>query len=170
MFVLIIILTIPSALAEFPDYYRTIQKVKPLSSPYFQTMSFLSQKKGYNSTVLEMPPEGTNTSDTDINSWYNASGPGISAFGNKRCYLCNQYNLDIAKLNLQQRLDFIKILIVYDATGNPSPTDIKEQIIEKGLKKNIKYIVSIYELKSIAAIKGTKLIYKNYPYYVYEIN
>lgn len=170
IFFAIILLTIPSALSDIPEYYKTFKTLQPLSSSYFQTMNFLSKQNDYNSTVLEIPPEWFRATNKGINSWYNSSNPAIVAFSNKRSFLSNQY-IDFPGVDKEKRLDFIKNMIIFTITPATSSAylDRKEKIIKQLRDNNIHFIFSSYEVLSFADIPKIKKIYKNSPYVIYKI-
>ena len=170
MFRIIIALTLPSALDDFTDYFDTVKTSKSLSSPYFQTMNYLSKQGNYNSTVLEMPSTNTKATDKSIIKWWESSNPALTAFSNKRSFFNNQY-IEFPNTDKKPRVDLIKNLITLNTLYSTSSAylEVKEKVI-KGLgDNNIKYIFSSYEVLSFSDVEEVKEIYKNPPYFVYKI-
>jgi hypothetical protein len=169
--IVLITLTIPSALSEFPIYYRDFKTSESLSNPYFQMTSFLSLNKNYNATVLEMPPKDTQPTVKSINSWYISTSTGINAFANKSSFLIAQANTGFPEAEKDKRIDFLKKMVIFANSSKDFPVGAKlTEQIRKELYTNVKYIVSSYEIKPLSLIKGTKLVYRNNLYFVYEIN
>lgn len=170
IFIIIIAATIPSAVDDFTDYFDTLKISKSLFSPYFQTMNYLSKQGGYNSTVLEMPPIETKATDKSIEQWWESSNPAVTAFSNKRSFYNNQY-IEFPGTDKKPRIDFIKNLITFNTLYSTSSAylEVKEKVV-KGLENNnIKYIFSSYKVLSLDKIEDIKEIYKNPPYFVYQV-
>ena len=170
IFALIVIITLPSLVENLKNYYYTAKTAQSLSTPYFQTLSFLSKQENYDATVLIMPGQGTKTDSDSLLQWYRSSTPEIMAFSNKRSFLSNQY-IDFPGADKERRLDFIKNMIIFTSTPATSSKylDRKEKIIKELRDKKIHFIFSSYEVLSFVDIPEIKKVYKNYPYVIYKI-
>ena len=170
IFALIVIITLPSLVENLKNYYYTAKTAQSLSTPYFQTLSFLSKQENYDATVLIMPGQGTKPDSDSLLQWYRSSTPEIMAFSNKRSFLSNQY-IDFPGADKERRLDFIKNMIIFTSTPATSSAylDRKEKIIKELRDKKIHFIFSSYEVLSFVDIPEIKKVYKNYPYVIYKI-
>ena len=170
IFIIIIAVTLPSALNDLTDYFDTVKTSKNLSSPYFQTMNYLSKQGNYNSTVLEMPSIETKATDKSIVKWWESSNPGVTAFSNKRSFFNNQY-IEFPNTDRKPRVNFIKNLITFNTLYSTSSAylETREKVIEGLEDYNIKYIFSSYEVLSFSKVDEIKQIYKNPPFVVYKI-
>lgn len=172
LFTVLISITIPSTIYDIPNYQAALKSARSLSSPYFQTMNYLSSLKDYNSTVLEIPDIGTQANDKSITKWFYSSDPSIIAFSNKRSYLNNQY-VEFPGMDKVQRYGILKRIILLEQLEMESVSkknELAKEIEIELVKNNISFIFSPYKLSNITTIKGTKQIYENKPYYLYEIN
>lgn len=170
IFILILLLTLPSAYDDFTDYFDTLKTSRSFSSPYFQTMNYLSKQENYNLTVLEMPSVETKATEKSITNWFNSSTPALTAFANKRTFLNNQY-IEFPNTDKRPRIDFIKTLITFNTLYSTSSAylETREKVVEGLRNNNIKYIFSPYEILSFSDVDGIREVYKNSPYVLYEI-
>ncbi len=170
IFALIVIITLPSAAEGLKNYSGTAKTAQSLSTPYFQTLSFLSKQENYDATVLIMPGQGTKADNDSLLQWYRSSTPEVMAFSNKRSFLSNQY-IDFPGADKEKRLDFIKNMIIFTSTPATSSAylDRKEKIITQLRDNKIHFIFSSYEILSFVDIPEIKKVYKNYPYVIYKI-
>nr|MBI5455810.1 hypothetical protein [Candidatus Levybacteria bacterium] len=173
LFIVVISVTIPSTIYDLPNYYSALKSARSLSSPYFQTMNYLSSLKDYNSTVLEVPGSETEPNDKSMIKWYReSSDPGIIAFSNKRSYLNNQY-IEFPGMNIAKRFGILKKIILLETLSNKDvlkKSEIVKEIRAELIKNNISFIFSPYKLSNIIIIKEVRQIYENKPYYLYEVN
>jgi len=172
LFIVIIVLTLPSAYEPYKGYFDSIDSHgSSLSSDYFKAMEFLKAQRNYNDTVLEIPDKNTDATKNDVLSWYGSSSPAIVAFGNKRSYLSNEY-IDFAGVDIAPRIEFIRKIILFNkmSIDNLKYTSLKKEI-EQGLKDNkIFFIYSPYPLLSFEKMNFISKIYENPAASIYRVN
>lgn len=168
LFIILLILTLPSAYDNFRVYFASLDSSKlTLSSPYFKVMQFLNLNGSYNETVLEIPDKNISSTQKDVLRWYRSSSPAIIAFGNKRSYLNNEY-IDFTGVDIAPRIDFIRKIILLNnmSVDNSKYTSLQKEV-KQGLKDNkISFIYSPYPL---TFVKDTKA-YENQAAIIYKLN
>jgi len=173
LFIVIIVLTLPSAYEPYKGYFDSIDSHgSSLSSDYFKAMEFLKAQRNYNDTVLEIPDKNTDATKNDVLSWYGSSSPAIVAFGNKRSYLSNEY-IDFAGVDIAPRIDFIRKIILLNkmSIGNYSEYLNLKKEVEQGLKENkISYIYSPYQLTFVKDMAYIHKIYENQAFVIYRVD
>jgi len=172
LFIIILILTLPSAYDNFRVYFSSLDSSKVnLSSPYFKAMQFLKSEGNYNETFIEIPDKNVSATQVDLMNWYKLSTPAIVAFANKRSYLSNEY-IDFSGIDYESRIDFIRKII----TLNNLPMDnFLERMnlqneIKQGLRDNkIVFIYSPYPLLSFEKMSIISKIYENPAASIYRV-
>ncbi len=173
LFIIILILTLPSAYDNFRVYFASLDSSASfLSSPYFKAMQFLKSEGNYNQTVVEIPEKSINPTKKELMDWYRSSSPKIAAFGNKRSYLSNEY-IDFTTLDYNSRIDFIrKIILLNNLPMDNSLERINLQNeIKQGLKDNkIVFIYSRHPLLSFEKMSFISKIYENPAASIYRVD
>ncbi len=167
---LLIFLTLPSAFWNFyvNIYPHLISQSESYTDSNFRTMKYVSSQGTYNDTVLQLPPAETKIAD--LGKWYENTLPFITAFGNKKCYVCNEGN-PFPNININPRLDFIAQIITLENTSpkdkdfNKSRTKIEHMLI----KNRIVYIYSNYPLTAFQNSPIIKQIYTSDNVVIYKI-
>lgn len=170
LFIIIILLTLPSAYETFRYNYIVSTEGKNLNTPYFQALEYLSQQDTYTATVLEVPPQGVNPDKYSINGWFNASDAIVTALANKRSYLNNEF-IVFRGVDLETRMTNLEYIVRF-ATVKPSDPlyGPSFQQTEKILRENnIRFILSHYDAPNFTNIQGVKEVYKNGSYRVYKV-
>lgn len=172
LFVIIIVITLPSAYEPYKGYFDALRsRGSPLSEPYFKAMQFLNSNGSYNETVLEIPNKNTHATKVDLTRWYRSTTPAIVVFGNKRSYLSYEY-IDFSGTDPQERIQFIEKILIFN-TISPSTSKYRnlQNEIEDELRRNgIVFIYSPYPLSSFALLKSIKQIYQNQVATIYKVN
>ncbi len=173
LFIIIIILTLPSAYENYKTFFASLDSSKlSLSSPYFDAMQFLKSKGNYNQTVLEIPSKATQSTQPGVMAWYSkSSSPAIVAFSNKRSYLSNEY-LGFTGVSIMPRIDFInKIILLNNLYINKSSEYISlRKEVEQGLNASkISFIYSPYPLLFLEDINSISKIYENPVASIYRV-
>jgi len=173
LFIIVLILTLPSAYENYKGYFALFHSQgNLLSSPYFKAMQFLKSKGSYNETVLEIPDKNISATKADVMRWYRTSTPAIVAFSNKRSYLNNEY-IDFAGVDTAPRIDFIRKVILFNSI---SPNDSSEYArfqkeVKQGFEINkILYIYSPYTLVFVTNTTYIHKVYGNRSAVIYKIN
>ena len=171
-FVVIILLTLPSAYEPYKSYFNAIHsRGSSLSDPYFQAMQFLKSEGHYNKTVIEIPDKKVNDKEKSILGWYSGSSPAIVAFGNKRSYLSNEY-IDFTGVDVKPRIDFIrKIILLNNLPLNKSREYANlQKEVKQGLKDNkISFIYSPYPLLSFEKMDSIHKVFENSAASIYKV-
>lgn len=173
LFIIILILTLPSAYDNFRVYFSSLDSSKAiLSNPYFKSMQILKSEGDYNQGVIEIPERNVSSTKSDLTRWYRSSTPKIVAFGNKRSYLSNEY-IDFSNLDIVPRIDFIRKIILL----NNMPTDDSSEYInlqkevKMGLKDNqISFIYSPYSLSFARDTGYMHTIFENQAASIYKVD
>jgi hypothetical protein len=171
LFLALLIATLPSAYSDYASYLTRYKMGQSLSTPYYQTMNFLSQQESYDATVLEMPPKTITITDKSLHSWYEySSSPAIVAFANKRSYFNNEF-IEFPGVDNTPRFQLLKTLITF---AHVTKRDLYYQQLKSSissqLKKNeIHFIYSPYPIKSFDTVDGIKKVYQNQSYTIYKV-
>lgn len=173
LFVIIIVITLPSAYEPYKGYFDVVRSHgSSLSDPYFRAMQFLNSNGSYNETVLEIPDKNISATQKDVLRWHRSSSPAIVAFGNKRGYLNNEY-IDFFGVDVKPRIDFVrKIIILNNLPFNNSSeyTNLQEDV-GLGLKKyKISFIYSPYPLTFVKDASYIHKAYENQAGTIYEVD
>lgn len=172
LFIIILILTLPSAYDSFRVYSTSLDSSKlSLSDHYFKVMQFLKSEGSYNQTVIEIPDKNVNGTKKAILSWYRTSSPAIAAFANKRSYLNNEY-IDFTGVDIAPRIEFIRKIILLN--NLPSSKSVEymslKKEVEQGLKDNkISFIYSPYPLLSFEKMNFIQKVYENRAASIYRV-
>ena len=173
LFIVILILTLPSAYDNFRVYFASLDSsALTLTSSYFKAMQFLEKKGNYNQTFIEIPDKNISATQNDLMRWYRSSMPGIVTFANKRSYLSNEY-IDFTGLDYKSRIAFIrKIVIFNNLPMNNSLEYINlQKEIRQGLRNNkVVFIYSPYSLNLLEEMKYVYKIYENQATFIYEVD
>ncbi|MDP2638361.1 MAG: hypothetical protein Q8P26_04845 [Candidatus Levybacteria bacterium] len=172
IFIIILILTLPSAYDNFRVYLSSLDSSAALlSSPYFKSMQFLRSEGSYNETIIEIPEKGVSVTQDGLMRWYRSSTPSIVAFSNKRSYLSNEY-IDFAGLDYYERIEFIgKIISFNNLSSNESLEYVSlQKEIKEGLRNNkISFIYSPYPLLFFEKNNFISKIYENRAASIYRV-
>lgn len=172
LFIIILIVTLPSAYDNFRVYFTSLDFSKTeLSSPYFNAMRFLKSQGNYNQIVLEIPEKNILPTKTNLMDWYRLSIPTIVAFGNKKSYFSNEY-IDFTGLDYNSRIDFIsKVILLNNLSLNKSSEYIGlKKEVEQGLKNNkISFIYSPYPLLFFEESNSISKVYENPVASIYRV-
>ncbi len=173
LFVVIILLTLPSAYEPYKSYFNVINSHgTSFSNSYFKAMQFLKLEGNYNQTVIEIPEKNVNDTKKAVFNWYGGSSPAITAFGNKRSYLSNEY-IDFAGVDIAPRIEFIrKIIALNNLPLNDSIKYVSlQKEVEQGLRSNkISFIYSPYPLSFAKNTDYLSGIYENRAGAIYRVN
>lgn len=172
LFIIILILTLPSAYDNFRVYFGHLDSSKlTLTSPYFKAMQFLKSHGNYNKTVIEIPDKNIDATKKDVLRWYGSLTPAISAFANKRSYLSNEY-IDFTGIDIVPRINLIRKIILLN---NLPLSDSSEYInlqkeVKQGLGDNkIVFIYSPYPLLSFEKMNLVSKVYENRAASIYRV-
>ncbi|MDP2585495.1 MAG: hypothetical protein Q8P29_01305, partial [Candidatus Levybacteria bacterium] len=172
-FVVILLLTLPSAYEPYKGYFDFMRsRGSSLSDPYFKAMQFLKSEGDYSKTVIEIPENKVNDTEKAILGWYGRSSPAIVAFANKRSYLSNEY-IDFTGVDIKPRIDFIrKIVLLNNLPVSKSREYINlQEEVKQGLEDNkISFIYSPYPLSFSKDAKYISKIYENQAVTIYKVN
>ncbi|MDO8659099.1 MAG: hypothetical protein Q7K54_00690 [Candidatus Parcubacteria bacterium] len=172
LFLIIILLTLPSAYEPYKSYFDTINSPgSSLSDPYFKAMQFLKSEGNYNETILEIPDKNISPTQKDVLRWYRSSSPAIVAFANKRSYLSNEY-IDFTGVDIAPRIEFIRKIILF--SNMPMDNSAKymnlQKEVEQGLRNNkIFFIYSPYLLLSFEKMEFISKVFENQAGSIYRV-
>lgn len=167
--ILVVILTLPSAVDAAGDIGKVFDTQRSLTQPYFRTTAFLAQHGNYDSTVLELPSKNIEPTDESLRYWYGLGNPAIGAFSNKRMYFNNQF-IDFPGVDVTPRYSLLKELVFFVTTPMRSNDPSMQKKIIKMLQENkIHYIYSTYDVSAFKNLRGLKRIFSHPPYVVYEV-
>lgn len=167
--IVFVIITLLSAYEKYEGYFRSHKRSLPKS--YYEVTKFLSTQEAYNSTILEIPSEKTESTAEGLKTWYlKESTPKLLVFSNKRGYLNNEF-IDFRGIDVPSRLNFIQKIIEYNVIFSTTSADLKisEDFTHKLKENKISFIYSPYRLIGLEKIPKIHLLYQNETETVYKI-
>lgn len=170
LFVIILIVTLPSTYENYRPYFTFTRSKTSLSSPYFEAMQFLRSQGSYDSTVIEIPNERVNPTEKDLVRWYSGSSPAIVGFSNKRSYLNNEF-IDFAGVDITPRINFLQKILLLNKTlpTTPEYKKLQEEVKEGLLENKISLIYSPYALPCLEEIENIHQVYQNQEAFIYQV-
>ncbi|MBI2032655.1 MAG: hypothetical protein HYT09_03340 [Candidatus Levybacteria bacterium] len=168
-FIIILIIALPSAYESFVGFSNVHLIGVKISDPYFESMNYLKSDKNYFSTVLEIPGPFTTSEEKSLNNWYGESSPHISAFGNKRTFLNNEF-IDFPGQQLAPRMELLKLTLdLRNATGE------EKLLLQRGVKERLRqnkivYIYSAVQEKNLEETEGIELVFQNSESKIYKFS
>lgn len=155
-YIFIIMLTLPSNLVGINNYLLSSTSV--ISKDKMELVTYLSDYGSYDSTVMVLPSEETNTV-AELDSWFWSSIGDlvIPAFGEKRLYIANEVVQFPYELK-DERLDIIAQIM-----------DLKTNSYDLLVQEQIKLIVTKDDVSWLDSWDKTELLFENSSSKVYRL-
>lgn len=141
-----------------------------LTSPKFNIMKILAGMGTYDDTVLELPPVSTNHDEVSMISWFRSTQPLTPYFANKRNYFASQ-NIDFFNLNIPERAQLLSTILIKEKQFSLTETtsETADDLVNSIKINSIRYIITTDELNTLAKHPDVLLLYREDPYFLYQI-
>ena len=166
---IVVALTIPLTILSANAHIiplLTVQR-ESMDNDYFKAMKYLKTHGTYEDTVLDLPLGSTYTSFLNVAHWYEGRSLDISAFGEKRMYVGNQY-IVFPNMPLEQRLKFLVRINQVEFSVDRKQQEIDE-VIKKLESEKISYVYSPGKLSSFDGRTDIKIVFQNPKAVIYKV-